>query len=111
MSLALERDLKSLKVVFKQDLSWSDWEYYWRLINESRIVIADCTARNVNVFYEIGVAHTVGKDVILLCQNASEDIPIDIRTQRVIEYKIEDFQVALANRLPDLIENIIAERI
>jgi hypothetical protein len=30
------------------------------LIDRSRVVIADCTGRNPNVFYEVGIAHTLG---------------------------------------------------
>jgi hypothetical protein len=35
------------------------------LIDRSRVVICDCTGRNPNVFYEIGIAHTLGREVIL----------------------------------------------
>ncbi|MBF0161381.1 MAG: hypothetical protein HQL88_03745, partial [Magnetococcales bacterium] len=35
------------------------------LIDRSRVVICDCTGRNPNVFYEAGIAHTLGRDVIL----------------------------------------------
>ena len=48
------------------------------LIDKSRIVICDCTGRNPNVFYEIGIAHTLGRDVILITQN-NEDVPFDLR--------------------------------
>jgi hypothetical protein len=36
------------------------------LIDRSKIVICDCTGRNPNVFYEIGIAHTLGREVILI---------------------------------------------
>jgi hypothetical protein len=36
----------------------------WTAICRSRIIIADCTSKNPNVFYEIGIAHTVGKPVL-----------------------------------------------
>src|SRR5258708_30531282 len=36
------------------------------LINKSRIIVCDCTGRNPNVFYEAGIAHTLGRDVILI---------------------------------------------
>ncbi|MFG1295053.1 hypothetical protein [Xanthobacter variabilis] len=55
------------------------------LIDRSRIVICDCTNRNPNVFYEIGIAHTLGRDVILVVQNES-DIPFDLRHLRYITY-------------------------
>ena len=55
------------------------------LIYRSRIVICDCTGRNANVFYEAGIAHTLGRDVILITQNP-DDIPFDLRHLRFIPY-------------------------
>jgi hypothetical protein len=55
------------------------------LIDRSRVVICDCTGRNPNVFYEIGIAHTLGRDVILITQNTA-DIPFDLRHLRYIQY-------------------------
>ena len=49
-------------------------------------MIADCTGRDPNVFYEIGVAHTVGKPVVLITQSA-DDVPFDLRAIRFIEYQ------------------------
>lgn len=48
--------------------------------------IADVTTKNANVFYELGIAHTLGKDVILLHQKNSGKIPFDIITRRYLEY-------------------------
>ncbi|MFC5401464.1 hypothetical protein [Cohnella soli] len=62
-------------------------EDIWRLINESNIVVADLTGKNPNVFYEVGIAHTLGKHVVLLSQN-SEDIPFDLRHLRNITYSL-----------------------
>ena len=55
------------------------------LIDRSRVVVADCTGRNPNVFYEIGIAHTLGRDVILITQNP-DDIPFDLRHLRYVRY-------------------------
>lgn len=55
------------------------------LIDRSRIVICDCSGRNPNVFYEAGIAHTLGRDVILITQN-EQDIPFDLRHLRYIRY-------------------------
>jgi hypothetical protein len=57
----------------------------WNAISAARAIVADCTERNPNVFYEIGLAHAVGKPVILITQN-SEDVPFDIRHLRYIQY-------------------------
>lgn len=55
------------------------------LIDRSRVVIADCTGRNANVFYEIGIAHTLGRDVVMITQNAG-DVPFDLRHLRFVPY-------------------------
>jgi hypothetical protein len=55
------------------------------LIDRSRIVVCDCTGRNPNVFYEAGIAHTLGREVVLLTQNVA-DIPFDLRHLRFIHY-------------------------
>lgn len=55
------------------------------LISCSKIVICDCTGRNPNVFYEAGIAHTLGKNVILIAQSKS-DIPFDVSHIRYVEY-------------------------
>lgn len=55
------------------------------LIDRSRVVVCDCTGRNPNVFYEAGIAHTLGREVILITQNGN-DIPFDLRHLRYIPY-------------------------
>jgi len=55
------------------------------LIDRSSVVICDCTDRNPNVFYEIGIAHALGREVVLITQ-AKADIPFDLRHLRFIEY-------------------------
>jgi hypothetical protein len=54
-------------------------------INQSRIIIADLTRKNANVFYEVGVAHGMGKPVLLLAQSI-EDVPFDLRHRRALVY-------------------------
>ena len=60
-------------------------EDIWRQINESAIVISELTERNPNVFYETGIAHTIGKEVILITQSM-DDVPFDLRHLRCIVY-------------------------
>jgi hypothetical protein len=55
-------------------------------IRQADYLVADLTGRNPNVYYELGFAHCLGKPVILLTQQLS-DIPFDLRSQRLIEYK------------------------
>lgn len=53
-----------------------------RSIAEASVVIADMTGRNPNVFYELGTAHDMGKEVILISQS-EDDIPFDLNRFRV----------------------------
>src|SRR3954462_1166671 len=61
-------------------------EDIWSALARSRFIIADCTGRNANVFYELGIAHTIGKPTILLAQTL-EDLPFDIQGRRAILYE------------------------
>lgn len=54
-----------------------------RQIAEAKIVIAEITAPNQNVFDELGYAHALNKPTILLAQRGKE-LPFDIRSYRVI---------------------------
>lgn len=61
-------------------------EDIWESICKAIIIIADLTNRNPNVFYEVGICHTVGKDVILITQSL-DDVPFDLGHIRVIHYQ------------------------
>jgi len=61
-------------------------EDIWEYINKARIIVADVTGRNPNVFYELGIAHTVGKEVIILTQDPN-DVPFDLRHLRYFVYQ------------------------
>jgi hypothetical protein len=80
------------------------------LIDRARIVICDCTDRNPNVFYEIGIAHTLGREVILITQS-DHDIPFDLRHLRYVQYLnngegLEMLSERLQSRMNDLVERI-----
>ena len=62
-------------------------EDIWSAIFSCKVVISDCSGRNPNVFYETGIAHTLGRPVILIAQRL-DDIPFDLRHLRVIEYSL-----------------------
>lgn len=59
----------------------------WSAIVQAKILIADCSGRNANVFYEIGLAHAIGKPVILIASN-EDDVPFDLRHQRFVRYEL-----------------------
>lgn len=60
-------------------------EDIWTQLCKSSLVVADVTGRNPNVFYEIGIAHTLGKPVTIITQNKA-DIPFDIAHYRYFVY-------------------------
>ena len=70
----------------------------WEKICQAHIVIADATGKNPNVFYEMGLAHALGKDVVILAQSM-DDIPFDLRHRRILIYslsRLEEFAIKLS---------------
>ena len=66
-------------------------------IAKSRLVIANISGRNPNVFYELGLAHALGKPVIIVSESLS-DIPFDINSSRILAFDDEkDLEVKLRN--------------
>jgi hypothetical protein len=61
-------------------------EDIWDSICRCRLVVADVTGRNPNVFYELGVCHTLGKECVVVTQS-DQDVPFDIRHRRYLKYK------------------------
>ena len=60
----------------------------WAAINACRLVVVETTQENANVYYELGIAHTLGKPAILITQGKTiEDFPFDIRHLRFIVYE------------------------
>jgi hypothetical protein len=81
---------------FKDDIIM---QTIWENINRARFVVADCTGRNPNVFYELGIAHTLGKRVFITAQR-SKDIPFDLLHIRSTEYGLEQSRLtAMKNSL------------
>ncbi|MBZ0301765.1 MAG: DUF4062 domain-containing protein [Anaerolineae bacterium] len=66
-------------------------EEVWAALNNCRLVIADITGGNDNVFYELGIAHTLNKPAIILTQaDRPESVPFDIRHLRYVVYQNTD---------------------
>ena len=54
-------------------------------IQNATLILAEVTGRNPNVNYELGIAHGLGKEVIIVTSNR-EDIPSDYRHLRYLHY-------------------------
>lgn len=90
-------------------------------IYSSHIVVADLTNQNPNVFYELGVRHSLRPRTILISQNL-DDIPSDLREYRTIIYdtsakgaitfkkKIKEF-IKEINKEPERLDNPVLDRL
>lgn len=79
----------------------------WNAINRAKILVADCTSRNPNVFYEIGIAHSIGKPVVLISQSP-DDIPFDIQHMRTLLY---DFTPRGMQAFEDMLEKTLTHEL
>src|SRR6185503_5802215 len=61
----------------------------WRLTNDAFVLLADLSGMNPNVLYELGLAHALGKPVVLVASRV-DDIPFDLRGLRVLIYDKDD---------------------
>jgi hypothetical protein len=61
----------------------------WSGITAAKVLVAELTGRNPNVFYELGLAHALSKPVVLVSSN-QEDVPFDLQHIRVIYYDMRD---------------------
>lgn len=86
-------------------ITWDIWER----INAARFLVADLTERNANVFYEVGLAHAISKDVILITQSM-EFVQFDLRAVRCIEYEytprgVRAFELQLRSTIDAVMRN------
>jgi hypothetical protein len=61
-------------------------ERLWQGIQEAEVVIADLTGRSPNVLYEVGLAHVIGKRILILTMYP-DDVPVDLGQFVQIQYK------------------------
>lgn len=106
--IVLDEDLQCLRAkdIWQQSAIMDDVvSLLWR----ARIVISDYTDRNTNVFYETGIAHTLGRECIALAQDLS-DVPFDLRHLRALEYKqtpvgLDRMGLDLAQRIRTILQS------
>lgn len=58
----------------------------WQQINSAEVILADLTDENPNVYYELGLAHALGKEVIPIVQMGTR-IPFDQQVFRILFYE------------------------
>lgn len=77
-----------------------------KYIVKSRIVIANIDGKNPNVFYELGIAHALGKPTILVSKSI-QNTPFDIQQNRIVLYNdSDDLRLKLSKEISRiLVEN------
>lgn len=71
-----------------------------KYIVKSFLIIVNIDGKNPNVFYELGIAHALGKNVMLI-SNRDNPIPFDVQQHRTLFYSNK---TELANSLPVALE-------
>lgn len=61
----------------------------WQMIQESDVLFGELTTKNANVFYELGLAHAIGKPVVMVSRTL-DDVPFDLQQLRVLTYDNDD---------------------
>ncbi|MBI3939376.1 MAG: hypothetical protein HY315_00950 [Acidobacteria bacterium] len=85
-------------------------EQIWEQIDKSKVLLADLTGKNANVFYELGLAHAARKPVVFAAGQI-DDIPFDLRHLRVIVYDVREPQWAatLSRQITEFLKNAKAD--
>jgi len=85
-------------------------EQIWEQIGKAKVLLADLTDKNPNVFYELGLAHAAKKPVVFAAAKV-EDVPFDLRHLRVILYEVREPEWAakLRKDVTDYLKNAMKE--
>lgn len=85
-------------------------EQIWDQIEKAKLLLADLSNKNANVFYELGLAHAARKPVVFTSSNV-DDVPFDLRHLRVIIYDIREPEWAprLRKSIADYLRNAAKE--
>lgn len=85
-------------------------EQIWEQIEKAKVLLADLTDRNPNVFYELGLAHAAKKPVVFTAAHL-EDIPFDLRHLRVIVYEVQapNWAEKLRKTITDYVRNAVKD--
>ena len=85
-------------------------EQIWEQIEKSKLLLADLSDKNANVFYELGLAHAARKPVVFTSSQL-EDVPFDLRHLRVIIYDIREPEWAtqLRKSITDYLKNAMKD--
>ncbi|MDD5625555.1 MAG: hypothetical protein PHG83_00095 [Patescibacteria group bacterium] len=80
----------------------------WSYTQNAKVILAELTDKNPNVFYELGLAHAIGKPAIFVTKTI-EDVPFDLRGLRVIQYdtNVPDWGKVLQDNIKQAIKETL----
>jgi hypothetical protein len=81
----------------------------WQFTKDARLVLADLSKKNPNVFYELGLAHSLSKPAILVTESIA-DVPFDLQSLRVLIYDkaLPNWGAKLADSITNSIKEVLA---
>lgn len=82
-------------------------EEIWDSIRHCDLAIVDLTRHKPNVYYEMGIAHALNKPTLIMIHSSNgmvpDDIPFDIRVQRILPYgSTQSLRAHLKAQLPTI---------
>jgi hypothetical protein len=80
----------------------------WSYTQSAKLILADLTGKNPNVFYELGLAHALAKPAILIAESI-DDVPFDLRSLRILTYNKNqpDWGTGLRENITKSIKEIV----
>jgi len=77
-------------------------------IFDADVIVTDITGLNPNVFYELGVAHTISRKTVVICNvEKMEKVPFDIAPYRILTYKLNQDNRIYIEKLKTEIKSIL----
>jgi nucleoside 2-deoxyribosyltransferase len=73
-------------------------------IAKADLIVADTTGRNVNVLYEIGYAHALRKDVILVTRGSGDVVFDPARHPQIVYARLVDLRGELERKVRNILE-------
>jgi hypothetical protein len=81
----------------------------WISLNQARVIIADLAGTDPGVMYGLGIAHTIGKETVLLSPQGSMYL-VDIPRTKMIEYEdSDDGRAAMSQEISDILGSMMRQ--
>jgi hypothetical protein len=79
----------------------------WVSINQARAIIADLTGSDPSVMYGLGIAHTIGKETILIFPQGSNYLIDMPRTQKIEYMQNDEERIVLETELTEILKDML----